>query len=235
MYHTVERLIDSFIPFFNRSLVDLNSPGWQNQRRHLAVLEQDPTIDHEPNPFKPPETRAFRCANDHTRYEDVIFVDLEKEFWNIGVQMILQLRDINLTPENPVYKGEKWHIQGQNNERIAATALYVYSTENLSSSIPPSMSFRRRIDPNEAALATDFISSRPHAPDIYGAGVGDPAIQQIGDVNLREGRVVVHPNTFQTRQYSFRLGDVSLPGHCRILTIHLLDPNRRNMSTAMVP
>ena len=27
--------------------------------------------------------------------------------------MVLQVRDINLTPDHPTYEGEEWHIQGQ--------------------------------------------------------------------------------------------------------------------------
>ena len=235
LYRIIETLIDSFIPLFNHTLIDLKAPGWQNQRMHLAVLGRDPLIQREPDPFRPPEQRALDWLDHQGRYQDVILVDLKKEFWNIGVQMVLQLRDINLTPEEPDYEGEPWHVQGQNNERICATAHYIYSTENLSTSAPPTLSFRRRINPEEAGLARGYIFSPPYPPEIYGAEDGDPAIQHIGDVILREGRTIVHPNTFQTRLNSFSLADASRPGHCRLLTLHLLDPNRRNMSTAMVP
>lgn len=235
LYRIIETLIDSLIPVFNHTLVDLKAPGWQNQRMHLAVLGRDPMIKREPDPFRPPEQRALDWLDHHGRYQEVIFVDLMKEFWNIGVQMVLQLRDINLTPEEPNYEGEPWHIQGQNNERICATAHYIYSTDNLSSSTPPTISFRRRINPEEAGLARGYIFSPPYPPEIYGAEDGDPAIQHIGDVKLREGRLVVHPNTFQIRLNKFSLADASEPGHCRLLMLHLLDPNRRNMSTAMVP
>ena len=235
MYHTIERLIDALLPLFNSTLIDLKAPGWQNQRIHLAMLGREPMIQREPGPFTPPEQRAFDWLDQKGPYQDVIFVNLKKEFWNIGVQMVLGLRDIDLTPERPGYETEMWHIHGQNNERIAATAHYVYSTDNISFSAPPTISFRRRINPEEAGLARGYITSPPYAPEIYGAEDGDPVIQRIGDVVLREGRTVVYPNTFQTRLNSFGLADASKPGHCRILTLHLLDPNRRNMSTAMVP
>ena len=235
MYHIVERLIDSLVPLFNSTLIDLKAPGWQNQRLHLAMLGREPMIQRDPGSFSPPEQRAFDWLDQKGRYQDVIFVDLKKEFWNIGVQMVLQLRDINLTPETPKYEAEMWQVQGQNNERIAATAHYIYSTDNISLSAPPTMSFRRRINPEEAGLAKGYINSPPYAPEIYGAEDGDPVIQRMGDVLLREGRTVVYPNTFQTRLNSFGLDDASKPGYCRILTLYLLDPNRRNMSTAMVP
>ena len=83
--------------------------------------------------------------------------------------------------------------------------------------------------------AKGAIFSPPFLPEIYGAKHGDPAIQTMGYVTLREGRVVVWPNTFQTRLLPFTLDDRSKPGHCRMLTLHLVDPNRPILSTSMVP
>lgn len=193
-------------------------------------------IIREPGFFQPPEHRARAQWLDHQgQYQDFIFVDLKREFWNIGLQMVLQMRDIYLTPEQPEYEGEDWHVHGQRNERVCATAQYIYSAQNLSSSEPPTLSFRRRINPEEAGLAKGYINEPPFAPEIYGAEDGDPVIQKIGDIKIREGRAVVFPNTFQTKLNAFRLKDPSKPGHLRILTLHLIDPNRRIMSTAMVP
>lgn len=83
--------------------------------------------------------------------------------------------------------------------------------------------------------AKGAVFTPPYLPEIYGVKHGDPAIQTLGSVILREGRVVVWPNTFQTRLLPFRLADRAKTGHCRILTLHLIDPNRRIMSTGLVP
>lgn len=191
-------------------------------------------IKREPGPFQPPEQRARAQWLDHQgRYSDFIFVDLKREFWNIGLQMVLQMREINLAPDSsPTYEGEEWHIAGQMNERVCATAHYVYSIENTTQ---PTLSFRRRINPESAALARGYITTPPFAPEIYGAEDGDPAIQTLGSVTMREGRVVVYPNTFQTKLSAFTLTNTTKPGHVRILTLDLIDPNRRIMSTGMVP
>ncbi len=236
LYNVTEHLIDILTPFFNRTLVDLKESGYQNQRMHLAKIDRDPVILREPETFRPPEQRAYRQYLDgQDRYQHAIFVDLRKEFWNIGVQMILQMQDIDLNPESPEFKGEEWHVQGQTNERICTTAYYVYSAHNLRPSALPSLSFRCRIHPEEALFASGQMGSPPFAEEMYGAKNGDPVIQQMGDITLREGRVVVFPNTFQMKLNPFSLADSSRPGHCRILILYLLDPNRRNMSTAMVP
>lgn len=128
-----------------------------------------------------------------------------------------------------------WHIQGQNNERVAATAHWVHSTANIPNCAPPTISFRRRINPEEAGLARGYITSPPYATEIYGADDGDSVIQGIGDVVFTEGRTVGYPNTLQTRLNGFGLADGYKSEHCRILTFLILDPKRRDMSTAMDP
>lgn len=115
---------------------------------------------------------------------------------------------------------------------MCATASYVYSTSNVSS---PTISFRRRVFPEEAIAAKGEITTPPFLPEIFGAKHGDPIIQDFGHVVLRENRVVVWPNVFQTKLDPVELKDQSKDGHLRVLTLHLVDPNRRIMSTSMVP
>ena len=145
--------------------------------------------------------------------------------------MVLQVQEISLDPQKTNYEGEEWHIQGQRNERICATALYVYGALNTT---PAQISFRRRVHVEEALLVKDYIQEPPWAPDIYRARHGDPIIQHMGDVHLREGRVITYPNIFQTLLMPFELMDKSKPGYVKLLIVHLIDPQRRMMSTSMV-
>ena len=232
-YNTLEVFIDKTIPLFNRTLMALKAPNYENARLHVAVLGREPMIKKDVDDFCPPEQRAITdFRNAQGRYREWLFVDLKKEFWNIGLQFVLHIQEINLTPNRPRFRGEEWHVQGQRNERICATATYVYGSENIT---PASLSFRRRIFDEEANLAKGYIWEPPFAPEIYGAETGDPLIQHMGDIELREGRVVTYPNIFQTRLLPFELKDPSRPGRVKLLTMHLIDPNRRMMSTAMVP
>ena len=115
IYKVTEKLIDILIPLFNRTLIDLKAPGYRNQRIHLAELGRDLFINREPYPFRPPEQRSYdKYLDAQKRYQDFIFVDLKKEFWNAGVQMVMQLQDVNLSPDNPEYDGQEWHVHGQN-------------------------------------------------------------------------------------------------------------------------
>ncbi|KAI4253199.1 MAG: hypothetical protein LQ352_003831 [Teloschistes flavicans] len=243
LYRLVESLVDTLIPFFNRTLIDLKAPGWQGQRLVVVEMGREPMTLRDPEPFRPPEQRMHNMMlnqqgyylNDKGQFQDALFVDLKKEFWNIGVQFVLQMQDINLEPQSSDFPREEWHVQGQTNERICATAYYVYSTDNLSDKLPPTISFRARVNPDEADLANEAMTQPPYAPEVYGAEDGDPAVQDLGEITLREDRVVVFPNTFQVKINAFSTADASKSGHLRLLMLHLLDPNRRNMSTAMVP
>ncbi|KAL8799657.1 MAG: hypothetical protein Q9182_005727 [Xanthomendoza sp. 2 TL-2023] len=255
LYSHAEILIDHLLPLFNRALIDLKAPGYQNQRIHLVRFGRDPFIKREPPAFRPPEQRAYTdWLNLEGQYRSSIFVDLKREFWNIGLQMVLQIREITLTPEHPEFDGDEWHVQGQTvrsmyphkprvsprsdlptdalkNERICAAASYIYSISNVS----PTLSFRRKIFPEEAIAAKGEIRTPPFLPQIYGAKHGDPIIQTLGSVSLKENRVVVWPNVFQMKIDPFGIHDKRKEGYLRILTLHLIDPNRRCMSTAMVP
>ncbi len=232
-YNTLEKFIDAVIPMLNRSLIQLKAPDYENIRLHVAVMGREPLIQKDVDDFRPPEQRATKTWIDSQgRWRGFIFVDLKKEFWNIGLQMVLNIQEITLTPQKTSYEGEEWQVQGQRNERICATAVYVYSALNTT---PAQISFRRRVHVEEALIAKDYIQEPPWAPEIYGARHGDPAIQHIGDIHLREGRLVTYPNIFQTRLMPFELVDKSKPGHLKLLILHLIDPQRRMMSTSMVP
>ena len=60
----------------------------------------------------------------------------------------LRLANIELTPESPEYEGGTWHVEGQLNEHICATALYYYDNENI---MPSQLAFRQQSDTDEAS------------------------------------------------------------------------------------
>lgn len=61
------------------------------------------------------------------------------------------------------------------------------------------------------------------------------AIQNVGSVETREGRVISFPNILQHQVQPFELKDPTIPGHRKILALFLVDPNIRIISTANVP
>ena len=201
-YNTLEAFIHKIIPLFNRTLMAVKAPSHENARLRVAVLGREPIIKKDVDDFRPPEQRAFSAfATAQGSYRGWLFVDLKKEFWNIGLQFVLHIQEMNLTPNRPRFSGEEWQVQGQWNERVCATATYVYRSENVT---PASLSFRRRVWVEEAGLARGYIQEPPFAPEIYGAESGDPVIQHMSDIELREGRVVTYPNYFPDSLTAYR-------------------------------
>ena len=70
-------------------------------------------------------------------------VDLRNDFGKQGLQVMVKLANIELTPEKPTYDGGSWHVEGQLNERICATALYYYDSKNIGDSF---LAFRQNTE-----------------------------------------------------------------------------------------
>ncbi|KAJ5442259.1 hypothetical protein N7445_005266 [Penicillium cf. griseofulvum] len=62
-----------------------------------------------------------------------------------------------------------------------------------------------------------------------------PAWQQLGEVKMPPGRLISFPNAFQPQMGPLQLQDKTKPGHCRFLTLSLVDPTYRICSTRNVP
>ena len=235
-YHVLETLIDATIPIFNEALIEAKAPNYKNIRLHVAVLSSDPyttVISKDVGNFTPPQRRnPGHFTDDQDRYCKWLFVDLRKEFWNTGLQMVCEVQEFDLSPNSTHYEGEDWHVQGQRNEYVCATATLTYSASNIKQA---RVSFRRRVWTEEALMGWAYIGEPPFAPEIYGAKTGDPTIQHMGEVELKQGRIVCFPNIWQTRLLPFELEDKSKPGHIKLLRLHLLDPNRRIFSTSRIP
>ncbi|KAL2869463.1 DUF4246 domain-containing protein [Aspergillus lucknowensis] len=157
------------------------------------------------------------------------FLDLRMHYTSL--QVIIKLANIELTPEKPEYEGGSWHVEGQLNEHICATALYYYSNENVTDS---HLSFRQETSWNT------IPSHRPGQIDpwigaLYNCADHGPRVQEIMAVACREGRLLTFPNIFQHRVQPFRLRDRTRRGHRKILALFLVDPNIAVISTGNVP
>ncbi|KAI1335695.1 hypothetical protein F5Y15DRAFT_408961 [Xylariaceae sp. FL0016] len=137
---------------------------------------------------------------------------LVDRFRESGLQVIIKMASIELTPQKPDFPVGGWHVEGQMNEHICGTALYYLDSENVT---PSDLSFRMQ---TSAYLSEDII-------------VG----QDYGSVETKEGRLLAFPNVFQHRVSPFRLADPTKPGHRRFIALWLVDPTKRVMSTAKVP
>ncbi|WZH43236.1 uncharacterized protein QYS62_004238 [Fusarium acuminatum] len=148
-------------------------------------------------------------------------------------QVIVKLANIHLTPEKPSYGGGSWHIEGQLNEHICATALYYYDCENITDS---HLDFRTVAD---ARLLTDELQydqgDFSSIEDVFALQSFGDTIQDIGSVLTRQDRMLFFPNVYQHHVSPFELVDKSRPGHRKILALFLVDPLLPVISTANVP
>lgn len=98
----------------NSTLMHVKTPHLFNRR-----IDPEKLIGHvyladpEPGPYRSCESRitsvhltADGALPTHVR------VDLQKEFWDIGIQAIVQVSSIDLDEGRPDFPGEEWHVQG---------------------------------------------------------------------------------------------------------------------------
>jgi len=89
---------------------------WENQR----------AVQLDSGPFLPPNIST--CRHTKERYEALVaeycdsdtkelkkekHVDLARDYKHRGLQVIVKLANIELSPDKPKYKGGAWHVEGQ--------------------------------------------------------------------------------------------------------------------------
>ncbi|KAJ3562998.1 hypothetical protein NP233_g9227 [Leucocoprinus birnbaumii] len=192
--------------------------SYELERKYKSKFYLHPDVEKD---FVPPEDDIYRG------------VDLKRDFSSTGLQVIVKLANIHLTPANPEYAGGTWHIEGQLNEHICATAIYYYDVDNISSSY---LNFRSSVDSDHLENGVGYEQHDNDWLDvIYGLENWQPLIQELGGIQAREGRLVTFPNILQHQVQPFRLVDPTKPGHRKILAFFLVDPNIKIISTANVP
>ncbi|KAJ4022272.1 hypothetical protein NW752_000525 [Fusarium irregulare] len=149
------------------------------------------------------------------------------------IQVIVKLANIHLTPEKPTYDGGSWHIEGQLNEHICATALYYYDCENITES---RLDFRTSSNKEDLMMELRYEQSDYDGiEDVFAIDARGDTIQNIGSVSTRQDRMLFFPNVYQHHVSPFELADKSRPGHRKILALFLVDPLIPVISTANVP
>lgn len=189
-------------------------------------------------------------------------VQLEQQFCQQGLQVIVKIGGIELNSSQTACKSEKWQMPGMLNEHIVATAIYVYDVSNVTECRmefrqPNSMKRRcyrygRNAGQNANNPGPRIPGFEPvHYPFASIAGVfgydtdelleqTNPSrdefpMQDLGSVSLPNGRLITFPNVMEYRYQPFQLVDPTEPGHHRYIAIYLVDPHYRICSTRNVP
>ncbi|KAL2827946.1 hypothetical protein BDW59DRAFT_159904 [Aspergillus cavernicola] len=254
LYRVIEQILTRTIPLWNISLTRGFDLPWRIQYREVEYIpdqEPEPVPENDEDRYsdefwerheawqhrrqpQQPEPDQFQPPEDSRRDP----VHLYAQFQDKGLQIIVKLANIELTPDKPEYEGGAWHIEGQLNERICATAIYYYDSENITDN---ALSFRHRASEEYFQDVTygqnefQFLRVFGFEPDAGNGDTGSQITQDLGSVSTHTGRLLTFPNTLQHRVSPFSLADRSKPGHRKILAFFLIDPTRRIISTANIP
>ncbi|KAG7099591.1 hypothetical protein E1B28_001421 [Marasmius oreades] len=256
LYAVLEKIIARTIPLWNDvlSVIDLDKNGNAQLRIVISGAEYEYPLGEE-RPLDPNED-----PNDLDRYErdedwlranrvliqpepkeykpinpqDLTRVDLRRDWGNDGIQVIVKLANIELRPEDgkTEYEGGAWHVEGQLNEHICASAIYYYDQSNVTES---RLAFRQLTNRGELEEKDYPQDDYEGLEVLYGIQQYGPCVQTLGSVLTREGRMIGFPNVLQHQVQPFKLADPTKPGYRKILALFLIDPYRRIISTTNVP
>ncbi|KAM0251881.1 hypothetical protein ACHAQJ_007994 [Trichoderma viride] len=213
-----------------RAATERQDPSyWDSERHRLDSQWFNQTHSNHTQGAPPPEARSIaRCLKLQSSHVKT------SGFFNdaSNIQVIVKLANIHLTPDKPNYDGGSWHVEGELNEHICATALYYYDSDNITDC---HLDFRTVA--NNDNIATEVSYEQDHHEPLthYFAINLDSTIQDIGSVLTRPGRALFFPNLYQHHVSPFRLADPSRPGHRKILALFLVDPAIPIISTSNIP
>ncbi|EDP55589.1 hypothetical protein V8F44DRAFT_485829 [Aspergillus fumigatus] len=179
----------------------------------------------------PPWMMCFLPADLPTPVRIEQGVELNRDYGKRGLQMICRITSYDLTPEHP-YTETGYHCEGQMNEHVAATMAYVFHIDNVE---VPSLEFRQISESASLAEVEHDPDDTIWLKQVYGLEDGEPIVQTVGRIRTPVGRVIIVPATIQHRVNHCELIDKTRPGSVKVLSLFLVDPNIRIISTANVP
>jgi hypothetical protein len=226
LYRLIEQIFQRFIPLFNRVLTDLIDQ--QNKPNRINVdpykwYADSPSDDDDEDPNENRTLTIPDVGEFHMVSPNNSMIDLRGR----KLQVIVKLANIVLTPDNPIYSGGVWHVEGMENEHIVASGIYYYSNSNITQS---NLQFRTVIREPDYEQNDDR-----GVRTVYGLASDDALNQPLGELITQEDRCIAFPNLHQHRVAPFQLQDPTQIGVRKILVFFLVDPSIRILSTAHIP
>ncbi|CAI7583185.1 unnamed protein product [Penicillium glandicola] len=138
---------------------------------------------------------------------------------------------------NPVYPGDThFHTEGLRNDHIVATSIYVVEAKNVTQA---RVAFEHEDKIHAGELECEVPDALSTVLDVDHWEIFEErpprALHTFGSVQITEGRLLSWPNTYRSKQESFRLRDHSQPGNMTLIKLRLVDPHYRVCSTRNVP
>jgi hypothetical protein len=164
-------------------------------------------------------------------------VRLQETFRRDGLQVVIEISRIELTPEKPTYSGDTYfQTEGLRNDRIAATSLFVVEAQNVT---PPRIAFEHEDKIHAIEFECKVPDTMATVLDVEKFELWEEkapqALHTFGSIPLPEGRLLSWPNTFRSKRESFTLADPTQPGNLTVIKLRLVDPHYPICSTRNVP
>ncbi|KAM0426064.1 hypothetical protein ACHAPT_008695 [Fusarium lateritium] len=172
--------------------------GWkpQHERMNQGLPPLTPNVEDRHIARAKWEKTREAILPEPRDFEEIDYAPKEsirEKFKENGLQVIVKMASIELTPAKPEFPAGGWHLEGQMNEKICATALYYVDSENVT---PSHLSFRMQTD----SYLNDKIYAKQDEYNwlerVYGTSLSDPGVcvQNFGDVQTPQGRLLAFPN-----------------------------------------
>ncbi|KAG8906436.1 hypothetical protein FRC00_012588, partial [Tulasnella sp. 408] len=244
LYSVVEGVVGRFSLLWDRVLTDLHPGNGGLKYRVSGEYEwnadkagsepdydenDDEAYDAAYQEWENKRELVFPTVPDDGYTEDISERKLQYTIQGKKVQVIVKLANIILTPESPSYPGGSWHVEGMANERIVASGIYYYDSENITES---QLAFRMAV----TSFNLPYEQSDGKAIEkIWGMTDESQSNQVVGAVKTIPKRCIAFPNIYQHQVSSFALADPTKPGHRKIMALFLVDPEHRIPSTGDIP
>lgn len=236
LYKIIEKIMEKFIPMFNRCLTDVTV--WKGSiigmSKYSFYDHKDTFVYDENEEWNEETNRKYEEWQRNRKFLPITVPEFKiPEYNQIQIdlkghrlQVIVKIANIELTPVKPKYEGGSWHVEGMAEERIVATGIYYWDMENITES---KLTFRKLIqDPYYEQ------NDERGVDEIYGLKNHDKLNQVAGDLEAKRGRCLVFPNIYQHRVQPFELIDKTKRGFRKILVYFLIDPTCSIVSTRNV-
>ncbi|KAL6800419.1 hypothetical protein J3E68DRAFT_448661 [Trichoderma sp. SZMC 28012] len=226
----------------DEDLVDRHLRKWANEEGHEWIgditkcrvdCREDPIYNwfNETHPFQIPEPPRFYSNPNCPKSSDV----RSHDFFGFRhsrnpIQVIVELTEIRLTPENPEYYGDLWNVDGRFNEHIVSTAMFCYDSDNVTAN-----HLYFDVAPREDSTWDQPLLNSNDAMRLFAIKSGGKDSQVLGRTLVDPGWAVFYPNVYRHRQGSFSLVDRSRPGYRKVLKLCLVEPSLPIISTSNVP
>ncbi|KAJ2253624.1 hypothetical protein GGI13_002597 [Coemansia sp. RSA 455] len=242
LYPILGSIFSKLVPILEQVVTDLLHP------RSFRVIV-DSSKWYESKDSEPDDTWTDDFDERHKQWkEDRVFIQPQPEPFAVPdrpttpyclrgrrLQAIVKMSNIELTPDNPEYDGEDWLIDTMANERVIATGIYYYDVENIAEC---NIAFREKVSEDIDSEQDDWrgvglaYGINEEDGDEYD---GVPLTQNIGSIEIKQGRCIVFPNIYQHQTSRLKLANPTKQGFCKTLVFYFVDPATRIPSTEIVP